>query len=264
MNTLLDLDAHPVIAHRGSSAEAPENTLPAFEAAIRRGADALELDVRLTADGAPVVIHDPTLDRTTDGAGPVAAQALADLRTVDAGSKFTPDGGRTFPYRGQGARIPTLGEVLWAFPQVPLLIEIKEPDVQEAVRRVLLQEDAAGRCVVASEHQDALRVFDEAPFARGASGGEIAALYRAALLRRRPTAVPYRLLSVPERYRGLPVPTRGFLSAARELGCPVHVWTVNEPGTARKLWRRGVAGIVTNLPADIVALRESAWNSDRA
>ncbi len=89
VNPLLDLGAHPVIAHRGSSAEAPENTLPAFEAAIRRGADALELDVRLTADGAPVVIHDATLDRTTDGEGPVAAQALAELRTLDAGSKFT-------------------------------------------------------------------------------------------------------------------------------------------------------------------------------
>ncbi len=234
MNPLLALDAHPVIAHRGSSAEAPENTLPAFEAALRHGADALELDVRLTADGAPVVIHDATLDRTTDGSGPVAQQALADLRAVDAGATFTPDGGRSFPYRGQGARIPTLGEVLWAFPQAPLLIEIKEPEVQEAVRRVLVQEGAAGRCVVASEHREALRLFDEAPFARGASGSEIAALYRAALLRRKPAPVPYRLLSVPERHRGLPVPTRRFLGMARELGCPVHVWTVDDPGTAQE------------------------------
>ena len=262
MNPLLDLGAHPVIAHRGSSAEAPENTLPAFEAAIRRGADALELDVRLTADGAPVVIHDATLGRTTDGEGPVAAQALAELRTLDAGSKFTSDSGRTYPYRGQGAQIPTLGEVLWAFPQVPLLIEIKEPEVQEAVRRVLQQDDAVERCVVASEHQEALVAFDEPPFARGASGGEIAALYRASLLRRRPAAVPYRLLSVPERHRGLPVPTRGFLSTARELGCPVHVWTVDEPATARKLWRRGVAGIVTNTPGAIIEVRDAARRAE--
>ena len=152
--------------------------------------------------------------------------------------------------------------MLWAFPQVPLLIEIKEPEVQEAVRRVLQQEDAVERCVVASEHQEALVAFDEPPFARGASGGEIAALYRASLLRRRPAAVPYRLLSVPERHRGLPVPTRGLLSTARELGCPVHVWTVDEPATARKLWRRGVAGIVTNTPGAIIEVRDAARRAE--
>ncbi|MGH7581196.1 MAG: glycerophosphodiester phosphodiesterase family protein, partial [Gemmatimonadales bacterium] len=170
MNPLLDLAAHPVIAHRGSSAEAPENTLPAFEAAVRRGADAVELDVRLTADGAPVVIHDATLDRTTDRSGPVSALTLAELRSVDAGAKFTPDGGRTYPHRGQGAQVPTLGEVLWTFPRMPVLVEIKEPQTQDAVRRVLLQEGAAERCVVASEHHEALHAFDEPPFVRGASG----------------------------------------------------------------------------------------------
>jgi glycerophosphoryl diester phosphodiesterase len=81
-----------------------------------------------------------------------------------------------------------------------------------------------------------------------ASGAEIGVLYRAVLLRRVPISVPYRMLSVPVRYRGLPVPTRGFVAAARGLGCPVHVWTVNDPATARTLWGRGVAGMVTNFP----------------
>jgi glycerophosphoryl diester phosphodiesterase len=255
VNPLLDLDARPVIAHRGASAEAPENTLAAFEAAVRHGADAFELDVRLTADGAPVVIHDDTLDRTTDRSGLVRSQTLAELRSVDAGAKFTPDRGRTHPYRGSDVRIPTLGEVLWAFPRMPVLLEIKEPEAQEAVRKVLLQEDAAERCVVASEDRAALRAFDEAPFARGASGPEISALYWAALVGRRPPAAGYRLLSVPERYRGLPVPTRRFVAAARALGCPVHVWTINEPATARRLWARGVAGIVTNRPGPIASAR---------
>ena len=169
MNPLLDPDARLVIAHRGSSSEAPENTLPAFEAAVRRGADAIELDVRLTADGAPVVIHDATLDRTTDRTGPVAALTLAELRAVDAGWHFTPDQGRTNPCRGSDVRIPTLGEVLWAFPRLSILVEIKEPSAQEAVRRVLVQEDATARCVVASEHREALVAFDEPPFVRGAS-----------------------------------------------------------------------------------------------
>jgi glycerophosphoryl diester phosphodiesterase len=255
LNPLLDPAAHPVIAHRGSSAEAPENTLPAFEAAVHRGADALELDVRLTADGAPVVIHDETLDRTTDGTGPVRAQTLADLRSVDAGSRFTADRGRSHPYLGQGLQIPTLGEVLWTFPRTPVLVEIKEPEAQEAVRRVLLQEGAADRCVVASEHSRALEAFAEPPFARGASGGEISALYWSAFLRRPPQPAKYRLLSVPERHHGLPVPTRAFLTAAAALGCPVHVWTVDSPGTARKLWERGVAGVVTNVPGVIAEAR---------
>jgi glycerophosphoryl diester phosphodiesterase len=256
VNPLVDPNARLVIAHRGSSAEAPENTLPAFEAAVARGADAVELDVRLTADGAPVVIHDATLDRTTDRTGPVAALTLADLRAADAGWQFTPDFGRTHPYRGRDVRIPTLGEVLWAFPKLSVLVEIKEPAAREAVRRVLLQEDAAGRCVVASEYREALLGFDE-PFACGASASEISALYRAALFRRRPPVVGYRMLSVPLRHRGLMVPTRRFVAAARAGGCAVHVWTVDSPDTARRLWRRGVSGIVTNVPGTMVEARRS-------
>ncbi len=257
MNPLLDLSAHPVIAHRGSSAEAPENTLPAFEAAVRRGADAIELDVRLTGDGAPVVIHDATLDRTADRSGAVRSQTLADLRSVDAGWMFTTDGGRTFPFRGGDARIPTLGEVLWTFPRVALLVEVKEPEAQDAVRRVLLQEDATDRCVLASEHHEALRAFDEAPFTRAASAREISELYWVSVMRRKPPAAGYRLLSVPQRHRGLPVPTRAFVAAARIQGCPVHVWTVDSPGAARKLWKKGVAGVVTNDPAKIAEARLS-------
>jgi len=70
-----------------------------------------------------------------------------------------------------------------------------------------------------------------------------------------PASVPYRCLSVPVRHRGLPVPTRAFVAAARGLGCPVHVWTVNEPATARTLWGRGVAGMVTNVPEVILKAR---------
>ena len=258
MNPLLDLDARPVIAHRGASADAPENTLPAFELAVRQGADAFELDVRVTRDGAAVVIHDDRLDRTTDLTGPVRARTLAELRAADAGYRFSPDRGRSFPFRDQDVRIPTLHEVLWAFPTMPVMIEVKEPEVQEAARRVLLESECAERCVVASEHVGALELFQEAPFSCGAAAAEISALYRTAMLRRKPPACRYRLLSVPLRWHGLPVPTRGFVRAARALGAPVHVWTVNDAATARRLWARGVAGIVTNVPGVIRAARDSA------
>ena len=257
MNPLLDLGARPVIAHRGASGLAPENTMPAFQLAAEQGADAFELDVQLTADGAPVVLHDDTLDRTTDRAGPVGRLTLADLRSADAGARFTPDGGPSFPFRGTGARVPTLGEVLWAFPRMPLLVEIKHPSAQEAVRRVLTQEDAVGRCVVAAADPAALALFREPPFACTASGPEISQLYWAAMLRRRPPRPRYRVLSVPERHRGLLVPTRRFITVARELGCPVHVWTVNDPAAARRHWGRGLAGIVTNYPGAVRNARDS-------
>ena len=247
MNPLLDLGRRPVIAHRGASGSAPENTIEAFELAARQGADAFELDVRLTGDGVPVILHDATLDRTTDRGGAMRALSLTELREVDAGANFTLDG-RTFPFRAAKVRIPTLSEVLRGFPEMPLLLEVKEPSAQEAVRRVLIGEDAVGRCVLASEHHAALQGFREPPFAVAASSAEIGALYMAVLIRRVPTTVSYRALSVPVRHRGLPVPTRGFVAAARGLGCPVHVWTVNDPAVALTLWERGVAGIVTNFP----------------
>jgi len=257
MNLLTDLSSRPIIAHRGASGAAPENTLPAFDLAVRQGADAIELDVRLTADGVPVVLHDDTLDRTTGGLGPVKALSLAELREVDAGARFTLDGGCSFPFRAAEVRIPTLSEVLRGFPGIPLLLDLKEPAVQEAVRRVLLEESAVERCVLASEHHTALQAFRQPPFIVAASGAEIGTLYRAVLLRRVPTSVSYRLVSVPARYRGVPVPTRGFVAAARGLGCPVHVWTVNDPATARTLWGRGVAGMVTNLPEEIRQARNT-------
>ena len=229
--------------------------MAAFELAAAQGADAFELDVQLTADGAPVVLHDSTLDRTTDRAGPARALTLAQLRSVDAGARFTRDGGRTFPFRGTGVRIPTLGEVLWAFPRMPVLVEVKQPAAQEAVRRVLQQESAHARCVVAAADPAALELFREPPFACAASGPEISALYWAALLGRRPPAARYRCLSVPERHRGLPVPTARFVAAARALGCPVHVWTVNSPSAARRYWARGAAGMVTNFPWALRAVK---------
>jgi glycerophosphoryl diester phosphodiesterase len=258
VNPLLDLSARPVIAHRGASAHAPENTLPAFELAVQQGADAFELDVRLTRDGAPVVIHDATLERTTSLTGPVRARTLAELRAADAGHWYTPDGGRTMPCRDQGVKIPTLAEVLWAFPATPVLVDVKEPEVQEAVRRVLVDEQPGERCVVASEDDAALTVFRDGPVPCGASAREIAELYRAVLFRRRLPLPRYRLLSVPVRHRGLPVPTRRFVAAARRLGCPVHVWTVNDLATARRLWARGVAGVVTDFPDSMRTISPSS------
>jgi glycerophosphoryl diester phosphodiesterase len=231
--------------------------MPAFRMALEQGADAIELDVRLTADGIPVVLHDATLDRTTGRRALLRGLTSTALAAFDAGGTFTPDRGRTYPFRGAGIRIPTLREVLRAFPEAPFLVELKEVEAQAAVRQVVLEEQAPDRCVLASEHHAALEIFRQSPFQVAASGRDIALLYRATLLRRFPSNVPYRALSVPERHRGLRVPTRSFVAAARRLGCPVHVWTINDPAAARRLWNDGVAGIVTNFPDRLVESRES-------
>ncbi|MEP6571810.1 MAG: glycerophosphodiester phosphodiesterase family protein [Gemmatimonadota bacterium] len=256
MNPLLDLSAHPVIAHRGASAEAPENTLAAFERAASLGADAFELDVRLAADSVPVVMHDPSLERTTDRSGMVSALTSAQIQSSDAGAMFSSDGGRTFPWRGRGVRVPTLVEVLRAFPVMPILIEAKEAQVGDALRQVLLDEKATERCVIASELEAALAGFHVPPFVCGASGPDISRLYFGRFLGRAAGPVEFRLLSVPPRHHGLPIATRSFVAAARRLDCPVHVWTVDDPDFARVLWRRGVAGIVTNTPGRIRQARD--------
>src|SRR5918911_3904757 len=114
------------LAHRGASALAPENTIEAFRLAVEAGAGGLELDVHMTRDGHIVVIHDATVDRTTNGFGAVSEMTFHELRRFDAGHDFSPDGGPTRPYRGRGVQVPTLGEVLEEFPGVAVNIDLKD------------------------------------------------------------------------------------------------------------------------------------------
>ncbi|HWO89458.1 MAG TPA: glycerophosphodiester phosphodiesterase [Gemmatimonadales bacterium] len=252
MNPLLDPGRRLVIGHRGASAEAPENTLQAFHLALSQGATALELDVRLAADGVPVVMHDALLDRTTDLSGEVAARTSGELAAADAGARFSPDGGRSYPWRGRGVRVSRLAEVLEEFRDVPLIIEIKEVAAQGAVRSALLEQRAEGRCIVAADDHRALEVFESPPFARGASRRDIARLFIRSLLPFvGPGSADCRSYAVPDRFKGLVVPSRRFIRLAGQAGCTVHVWTVNEVPTALRLWDAGANGIITDRPREM-------------
>ena len=252
---LLDPDAHPVIGHRGASGHAPENTLPSFELAVSSGAEALEFDVHLTADGIAAVIHDATLDRTTDRRGLVSALRYAELREADAGARFTPDGGRTFPFRGRGIHVPTLDEVLTAFPDLPIVLEIKTARVQEEALRVLTRRGCKERVIVSSFDPLAVAQFRADGWMTGAASGEVA---RFKFAPRGPVAVPFRALFVPVTWRGIPVPTTGLVRRALRFDLPVHVWTVNDARLAVRLWRAGCAGMIGNFPKELLEARKGA------
>ncbi len=249
---LLDLAARPVIGHRGAAAYAPENTMASFHLALEQGADAFEFDVRVTRDGEAVVLHDPTLERTTDVVGPLRLRTLQELEHVDAGFRFSPDGGRFYPWRGKGVRIPRLRQVIEDLPAVPLLIEVKEPEAQEAIARVLLETGATARAVLAGSDWRSLQAFRAPPFHLGASRRDIARLY----FRWGEPDPACRCFAVPDRFKFLPVPTRRFVDAAHRRGATVHVWTVDDPFLARRLWDNGANGMVTNRPDVILKARQ--------
>ncbi len=255
MHPLLDLGARPVVGHRGNSAHAPENTLESFRQAIAVGVDALELDVRLSRDGQVVVMHDPTLDRTSSATGRVADLTVSQLRDVDAGARFTRAG--THPYRGRGIGIPLLSEVLEQFPDTPLLVEIKAPEAAPAVRRIIEAHEALARCIVAAFDLRTLSVFSRSGIAISSATAHVASVLFPALAGRRLQDLPFRTMSLPRSYRGIPLPLGAIAAAVAPAGVAVHVWTVNEPATAQRLWRRGVRGILSDDPTGILEARSA-------
>jgi glycerophosphoryl diester phosphodiesterase len=256
MHPLLDLSARPVVGHRGNAAHAPENTLESFKQAVAIGVDALELDVHQSRDGHVVVIHDSTLDRTTDRSGRIERLTLAEIRAADAGARYTLDKGHSHPYRGQGIRVPTLDEVLEAFPSMPLLIEIKTPQASAATRQAVERHGAAGRCIVAAFDEAAMKPFRGSSIPQGASRRDTAKLLWRAALRIPARRASFHVMCMPPLHRGIPLPVGGYARILEPVGVPVHVWTIDEVEDAKRLRRRGVRGIITNDPALIIgALR---------
>ncbi len=252
---LLQPDNRLVIGHRGNAMFAPENTLPSLQQAVEAGADAVEIDVHLTADGEVVVIHDPTVDRTTNGTGLVAAKSLAELRELDAGARFTRDAGLTHPYREQDIRIPTLVEALRQFPSIPFVIEIKAAAAQKRVIEIVSELDASGRVVLASFDPNSVTLLRSAGLSTGASRPELFSMYLRAAMRLSPRHFDFEAVFMPRRYWGLPLSIGPVLRAASGKSITVHTWVENDTGTALKLWNAGVSGVVTDDPASLVRVR---------
>jgi glycerophosphoryl diester phosphodiesterase len=248
---------HPVlqggpllIAHRGGGGLMPENTLAAFrDAAHRWQADMIELDVRASADGHCVVIHDESVDRTTNGSGRVADMTLAELQKLDAGYRFTPDDGRTFPLRGQGVRIPTIDEVLRDLPTMRLTVESKTAAAQAPLFRAITEHSATQRVVAAGERNAYRTSFHTYTGPRSASLEEAMPFF---LMHRffvaRFGQVPANVVQTCEVYRGRRILTPRLVRDFHRRGVLVHVWTVNEIADMERLLDWGVDGLLTDRP----------------
>lgn len=234
-------------AHRGASRDAPENTLAAFRLALEMGADGVELDVQASKDGEAVVIHDFTVDRTTDGHGAVRDKTLAELKELDAGSWFDE--------RFAGQRIPTLQEVILEVGQQLVLdIEIKAKALSSAplvaeVVRLIEDHNLVHRAIVSSFNPFVLRRVKR-------------------LNPHIPTGLLYhfdlpghllRTLLVflanpdalhPEKH----LVTQEYMAWAKERGYRVNVWTVDEPAEMERLIALGVDGVITNRPEVLASL----------
>lgn len=254
-----------VIAHRGAAGSTPENTLVSFRQAIAEGADILEFDVRATSDGQPVVIHDAALDRTTSGSGPLKDRSLSQIKALDAGYRFTADGGKTFPFRGKGIEIPTLAEVLDQFPETPLVVEIKEDDIF-LVQRVMAQLEQHGRfaradvLITADNHLLMKAIRKAAP--SGLTGHSRRELWQ---------LVAASWLSLPFLFRGhgdaiqllfargrLRLVTKRVLRLAHKHGFEVYAWTVNNQPEMRRLIKLGVDGLFTDFPGRMREIVDSS------
>jgi glycerophosphoryl diester phosphodiesterase len=230
--------------------------MEAFRQGLAAGADCVELDVHLSADGVAVVIHDPTLDRTTDSSGTIAGMSVDRIRQADAGARFTVDGA-SFPYRGRGLRVPTFEEVLRDLGNVPLLIEIKTHTASRETRRLIEKYGAESRCVVESFDDRAIEPFRGSRIPIGASSADVTRLLPRVLTRRAVRSLPYSVMCIPRWHSGIRVPIASLVRLTRPAGCLVHVWTINDPPIARRLWAIGVRGIVSDDPGRMRRVRDA-------
>ena len=225
-----------------------------FERSVACGVDVLELDVHATSDGRVVVIHDPTLERTTSGSGLVREHPWAEVVRLDAGYHFSLDG-QSHPFRAAGVRVPPLEEVLGLFPEMCFNIEVKQADPPVAARVVdmVRARGCAERVLLAAEDDAIMRQI------RSAAGGEIAtgfsALEVADFIYRLPSdqwedyRPEGRALQIPAAYDGIELVSAKSVAAAHRLGLEMHVWTINDRAEMDRLLALGVDGIMSDLPA---------------
>jgi glycerophosphoryl diester phosphodiesterase len=255
---VLDADRVLNIAHAGGKGTRPEHTMIAYETALAEGTDVLELDVHATSDGVLVLMHDETVDRTTDGSGAIASMTFAELRELDAGYTFTEDDGATHPFRGMGLQVPSVEEVFEAFPEVAYVIEIKqaEPSIVEPLLAMCDAHGISDQMVASAFSQDVLLELRAAAPQMPTSFAVAEVIAFMALSRETEATYepPARFLQVPLEQAGLPVLTPELVERAGRFDLKVHAWTINDEAEMEMLIDLGVDGIITDYPARLQML----------
>jgi glycerophosphoryl diester phosphodiesterase len=247
-----------IIGHRGAAGMAPENTFVSFRRGLNEGADYIEMDVRESRDGEILIFHDATLERTTNGQGEVRQWKLKELKTLDAGYRFTLDDGVTYPYKDQMIEIPTLEEFFSAFPGVRATIEIKQVGAGFAKKlfATIRKFDREGWVLLSTAEDGVMRevrkeIHDhELAVATGLSYGEVASFFRWVWDGGQGSiTLPGQALQIPCTYGNRTLITEKTVRTAHDLGLEVYAWTINDIEEMRRLLRLGVDGIVTDYPA---------------
>jgi glycerophosphoryl diester phosphodiesterase len=240
-----------VYAHRGGSKLRPENTILAFDHGLSLGADGLECDVHLSRDGVVVVHHDRTLERTTNGSGPLAALTADELHTLDAGANFRPAPPDVLLPASAGG-VPTLREVLRRYPNASIIIELKLNDPELAHRTIdeVRSAGALDRVALGSFGTRVLRAARayEPRIRTGSSREETRLFLYRSWVRWPVRHVPYQEFQVPELAGSTRVVSPRFVRYAHEVNCPVKVWTVDEEADMRRLLSWGVEAIISDRP----------------
>ncbi|MEM7798228.1 MAG: glycerophosphodiester phosphodiesterase [Chloroflexota bacterium] len=254
-----------VIAHQGGDGLRPSNTLIAFQHAVDLGADVLEMDIHSSGDGVLVVIHDDTVDRTTNGSGPVQAFTFEALQALDAGYHWPTLAEESHredrPYRGQGITIPGLEEIFIAFPEMPMNIEIKqkEPSITQSFCDLIFEYGMQEQVLVASFHRETITEFREVCPGIPTSGveHEIRNFFILnTLLLGRAYQSSANAFQVPEKFGSLQVINPRFVRNAQHHNVDVHVWTVNSEAQMRAMLAAGVDGIITDYPDQLIKVIE--------
>lgn len=248
-----DLPYPLVIAHQGGDNLWPGNTMYAFEQAAALGVDVLEMDLHITKDGVLVLMHDETVDRTTDGNGEIEEMTLDEIKALDAGYDWSLDNGSTFPFREQGITVPTLEEVFLAFPQYRMTIEIKktEGSMAQPFCDLIREHAMQDKIVVASFHDERMEEFRQiCPDVATSSARQETTVF--VLLSKvylgRLYSPNFFSLQVPEESSDITVMTAQFIRAAHERNLKVEPWTINDPEQMKRYIDWGVDGIITDRP----------------
>lgn len=251
-------DRYLNIAHRCGAKLMPEETLGACRNAVEVGADLLELDLWSTSDGEIVLMHDGTVDRTTDGTGSIRDYTWAELEALDAAYWFTTDG-ETYPYRGQGIRVTRLEEVLAEFPDMLFTLEPKQqsPSITEALHDLLVQYDAIDRTLVGSFDPgpiEEMRALDPSVLT-AMTIGEGLAFYSLTEADEATYEPPARVLAAPLTLGSIALDAATFERAERH-AISIEVWTINDPAEMASTLDMGAKAIITDDPVTLRALYE--------